>query len=161
VARFGDQAVIGESAVLVDVRQLGKIVKPAKTDEVVLPSVVRLNPLDLCPCTTGEVSDRVFLSGVLPASASPPPIGLPGLVDRKLRVSSVRRRVLARPDDVQSIGKMIECASHVVDALPDPHGPLGRYLLDGFDSDADAPVTVTICSGFEKRQLSPRSQQVP
>lgn len=134
-----------EPAMLVNVRQLAQLPKSPRVR--VFPSVIRLQSLDSCPCTSREVANHV---GCPPDSRSFPSIGRTFIEDREFRRPLIGRRVLTGASDVQGEGEVIEGGSHVVDALADPNMPFLRYLADCFDPDSDVPLAITISPRFHE-----------
>lgn len=130
-----------KSAVLVDIRQLAQL--PESPGLRVIPSVVRLQPLDACSCATGEALDHV--GG--PPDSPLAPVSEPVIKDREFRSPVVGGGVLPRPGDIKDVGQVVEGGSHVMDALPDPDMPLLRYLADLFDANTDPPLTISIGPG--------------
>lgn len=133
-----------EPAMLVNVRQLPQLPKSPRVR--VLPSVIRLQSLDSCPCASGEAADH--FRGAPGSSLSS--VGESVVKNREFRMPLIGGRVLAGASDIQGEGKMIEGGSHVMDALADPNVPFLRYLADSFDPDSDAPLAVTISPRFHK-----------
>ena len=96
--------------------------QPQQGRQFVVPSIIRLYPSDHCPHRTAESLDTPFRI----------PEALGTIANRELEVSLVERGILPRLQDSNSIDKLIEHGSQIVETVGSNCGEMsqGRGVVD-------------------------------
>ncbi len=129
-----------DEPVLVDVRQLLK--SPQGSEWRVLPSVIRLKPLNSCPRRAGHSFDLVESgTGTMPSELRTS--GIDGKGRGRSQLLRQRSRVGVR----QGVSKLVERRSIVENAIPDEDAQLGRRIMDILDAGNQPPFLVKFANG--------------